>query len=99
MPHRRTAVQWFCLLAGALLVVRGVIVLVTGPAFDTPGEGWHATFHLVSGIVLLSVFRNPELAYRVVIGFALVYGFVAVGGSLDGNDFLGVIPIDTRDNV
>jgi hypothetical protein len=99
MPHNRTATQWFCLLGGGLLVIRGVSVLVSGPSFDLPGEGWHASFHLVSGIVLLLASRRASLAYPVVVGFALVYGFVAVVGTVDGNEALGVIPIDTRDNV
>jgi hypothetical protein len=98
--HNRTVPQWFCLLAGVVLLIRGVSVFVTGPGFELPGEGWHATFHLASGAVLMAAaFGTPALAYRVVVGFALAYGFVAVVGAVDGQDVLGVIPVDTRDNV
>jgi hypothetical protein len=95
---RRSFTQWFCLLAGALLLVRGLTVL-PGASFDTPGEGWHAMFHLVSGVALLIAGRTPSLAYSAVAVFAFVYGVVAIAGSLDGHDAFGVIPIDTRDNV
>src|SRR4051794_32437174 len=95
----RTVTQWFCLLAGALLVIRGISVLLPGVSFETPGEGWHAMFHLVSGLALLVAYRSPSLAYPAVAAFALVYGVIAVVGSVDGHDAFGVIPIDTRDNV
>jgi hypothetical protein len=95
----RTPVQWFCLIAGGLLFLRGVSVLVTGPSFDAPGEGWHAMFHLLSGALLLAASSRPIVAYRFVLAFALAYGIVAVVGTVNGSEVFGVIPIDTRDNV
>ena len=97
--HGWTATQWFCLIAGGLLVVRGASVLLMGESFGTPGEGWHAAFHLASGLVLVIASRNASVAYPVVAAFAFVYGLVAVAGTIDGHDAFGVVPIDTRDNV
>src|SRR4051812_45326207 len=95
----RTVTQWFCMLAGALLLVRGTTVLLGNPSFGTPGEGWHAIFHLVAGLLLLPASLNARLARPAVAAFALVYGLVAIWGIVDGHDAFGVIPIDTRDNV
>jgi hypothetical protein len=95
----RSGAELFCLLAGGLLVLRGLSVLVTGVSFGMPGEGWHAMFHLVSGALLLLGARGPQLAYRFVLGFAFAYGLVAIAGIVDGNDVFGVIPIDARDNI
>jgi hypothetical protein len=95
----RTFAQWFCLIGGAVLVVRGTSVLLTGPAFALPGEGWHATFHVVSGALLLAVHSRRSLAYAATAAFALAYGIVAIVGILDGHDVLGVIPVGTRDNL
>ena len=35
----------------------------------------------------------------VAIAFALVYGLVAIIGLIDGTDVLGLIPINSADNV
>src|SRR3954454_11593796 len=97
--HGWTAAQWFCLIAGGLLLVRGASVLLMGESFGTPGEGWHAAFHLASGLVLVIASRNASVAYPVVGAFVLVYGIITVAGTVDGHDAFGVLPIDTRDNV
>jgi len=87
------------MIGGALLVVRGSTVLLGGPSFGTPGEGWHALFHLVAGLLLLPASVNARVARPAVAVFALVYGIVALAGIVDMHDAFGVIPIDTRDNV
>jgi hypothetical protein len=35
----------------------------------------------------------------VALGFGLVYGLVAVIGLIDGSDVLGLIPINSADNL
>ena len=99
LARTRTNTQWFCLLAGGLLLVRGVSVLVTGPSFGMPGEGWHAMFHLLSGALLLAAYRSPSVAYPAVAAFALAYGLIVAVGVINGHEAFGLIPIDTRDNV
>src|ERR1700694_3467989 len=81
-----TLAQWFCVLAGAVLVIRGISVLVTGPSFALPGAGWHAGFHLLSGALLIAVHARRTLAYRAAIGFALAYGTVTVAGIVNGHE-------------
>lgn len=101
-PHRWqawTLAQWFCVLAGGVLVIRGISVLVSGPSFGLPGAGWHASFHLVSGVLLIAAHARRTLAYRAAIAFAVAYGTVTVAGIVNGHEVFGVIPVGTRDNV
>jgi uncharacterized protein DUF4383 len=97
--QRWTLAQWFCVLAGAVLVIRGISVLVTRPSFALPGAGWHASFHLLSGALLMSAHARRTLAYRAAIGFAIAYGTVTLAGIANGHDVFGVIPVGTRDNT
>jgi hypothetical protein len=94
-----TVAQWFCVLVGALLVIRGISVLVAGPSFGRPGAGWHASFHLLSGAGLIAAHVRRRLAYRAAIAFAIAYGTVTVAGIVNGQNVFGVIPVGTRDNI
>jgi hypothetical protein len=49
--------------------------------------------------VLLGASRAWRSAKTVAIGFGAVYGLVALIGLIDGNDVLGIIPINGADNV
>ena len=62
-------------------------------------NGWHNVVHLLSGLVLLSVFRNRKAAKTVALAFGLVYAIVAIIGLIDGNDVLGIIPVNPADNI
>jgi len=94
----RSWAQWFCLLGGAALLVRGTIGVALDPVFEAPGEGWHQLFHLSSGAVLLVASRQACSALALTLGFALVYAGIALAGIVDGQDVAGVIPIETSDN-
>jgi hypothetical protein len=97
---RRSWAQWFCLLGGAFLLVRGTVGVALDPVFESPGEGWHQLFHLGSGAALLLASRQgagPALA--LTLGFGAVYAAVTVGGIVDGNDVAGVVPIEMSDNT
>lgn len=96
---RPTAAQWYCLAAGSLLLIRGATVLIADPDFATPGEGWHAAFHLASGIPLLVAFFIPGIARAAVAVFAGVYGALTVVGLAAMGDVAGAIPIDARDSL
>jgi hypothetical protein len=108
---RRTPAQWYCLLAGLALLLVGAFGFISDSSFDT-GDGVqgdrflgfevnaiHNLIHVASGLVLLAASPKRASARAVAIGFGLVYGLVAIIGLIDGNDVLGLIPINAADNV
>ena len=62
-------------------------------------NGWHNVVHLLSGVVLLALASKRASAKAAAIGFGVVYGLVAIIGLINGNDVLGVIPVNAADNV
>lgn len=107
----RTPAQWYCLLAGAALLLAGIFGFLADATFDT-GEnldggsllgfevnGWHNLVHLLSGLVLLSAFGRRGPAKAVALTFGLVYGLVTIIGMIDGEDILGILPVNGADNV
>src|SRR5215203_7279130 len=108
---RRTPAQWYCLLAGLSLLLAGVFGFVSDSSFDT-GDGVqgdlflgfevnaiHNLIHVASGLVLLVASPKRASARAVALAFGLVYGLVAIIGLIDGEDVLGVIPINSADNL
>jgi hypothetical protein len=120
---RLTPAQGYCLAAGAVLLLAGILGFLADASFDTSASsdadvrgnadgqlqgdgflgfevnGWHNLVHLVSGVVLLAAFRRRGPAKAVALAFGVVYGIVAIIGLIDGNDALGIIPINTADSV
>src|SRR3954451_23183112 len=106
-----TPAQWYCLLAGLSLLLAGVLGFISDATFDTGTKlqgdgflgfevnGWHNLVHILSGLLLLSVFRRRGAAKTVALAFGIVYGIVAVIGLIDGNDVLGIIPVNPADNI
>jgi hypothetical protein len=107
----RTPAQWYCLLGGLSLLLAGVFGFLADSTFDT-GDGIdgdsligfevnaiHNLVHVASGLVLLAAARTRRAARTVAIAFGLVYGLVALIGILDGSDVLGLIPVNSADNV
>jgi hypothetical protein len=106
-----TPAQWYCLLAGASLLLAGILGFISDATFDTGTKiqgdgflgfevnGWHNLVHILSGLVLLSAFSRRGAAKTVALAFGLVYGLVAIIGLIDGNDVLGLIPINPADNI
>jgi len=62
-------------------------------------NGWHNLVHIASGLVLLAAFKKRAAAKTVALAFGLVYGAVALIGLIDGNDVLGLIPVNPADNI
>jgi hypothetical protein len=62
-------------------------------------NGWHNLVHLLSAIVLLAAFSRRRPAKTVALAFGIVYGIVTIIGIVDGNDVLGLIPVNPADNV
>jgi hypothetical protein len=108
---RRTPAQWYCLLAGLSLLLAGVLGFISDSSFDT-GDGLqgdlflgfevnaiHNVIHVASGLVLLAASPRRASARAVALAFGVVYGLVAIIGLNDGEDVLGLIPINSADNV
>jgi hypothetical protein len=108
---RRTPAQWYCLLAGLSLLLAGVLGFISDSSFDT-GDGVqgdlflgfevnaiHNLIHVASGLVLLGASPKRASARAVALAFGLVYGLVAIIGLIDGEDVLGLIPINSADNL
>ena len=93
----RTAAQWFCLVVGILLALRGTQQLVAGAGFNAPGEGWRASQQLLTALLLLLGQRTQAGARLVLIPFALFYAVLAIVGDINGHEAFGLLPIDTRD--
>jgi hypothetical protein len=62
-------------------------------------NAWHNIVHILSGLVLLTAFRRRGPAKAVALAFGIVYALVAIIGLIDGNDVLGIIPVNAADNV
>ncbi len=109
--RRRTPAQWYCLLAGLSLLLAGVLGFLANSSFDTGDDvqggsfigfevnAIHNLIHVASGLVLVGASRARRSARTVAIAFGLVYGIVAIIGLVDGRDVLGLIPINSADNV
>ena len=107
----RTPAQWYCLLAGAALLLAGIFGFIADATFDAGNNlngdsflgfevnGWHNVVHILSGIVLLAAFRRRGPAKAVALAFGVVYGLVTIIGLIDGNDVLGIIPVNSADNI
>jgi hypothetical protein len=109
--HARTPAQWYCILAGLSLLLAGVLGFISDSSFDTGNDlqgdtflgfevnAIHNLIHVASGLVLLAASPKRASAKAVALGFGLVYGLVAVIGLIDGADVLGLIPVNSADNV
>ena len=108
---RRTPAQWYCLLAGLALLLAGAFGFISDSSFDTSDRvqgdlflgfevnAIHNLIHVASGLVLLAASPKRASARAVALAFGLVYGLVAVIGLIDGEDVLGLIPINSADNL
>ena len=106
----RTPAQWYCLLAGAALLLAGVLGWIADASFgsgaDVDGDdlvifevnGWHNLVHLASGALLLAAAARRTSARTIALLFGITYGAVAVWGLLD-DTVLGLIPVNAANNV
>jgi hypothetical protein len=110
--EKRTPVQWYCLVFGAVLVLVGILGFLVDSSFDTGSSisgdkllgifevnGSHNLVHIGSGALLLGM-AGGRLSARITgIGFGVVYGAVAIIGLIDGRDVLTLLPVNAPDNV
>ena len=93
----RTAAQWFCLVVGVLLALRGAQQIAAGAHFSTPGEGWRASQQVLTALLLVLGQRTERGARLVLIPFAIFYTVLAIVGDINGREAFGLLPVDTRD--
>jgi hypothetical protein len=107
----RVPAQLFALVGGATLVLVGVVGFIADASFNTGPDinggsllglevnGVHNIVHVASGLLLLAGGRRPGSARFVTTLFGLTYGAVTVIGLIDGEDVLGLFPVNPADNV
>jgi hypothetical protein len=110
-PLRRTFAQWYCVLAGASLLLAGVLGFAADGSFDTGSSiqgdelivfeinGWHNLVHIGSGLLLLAAANYRPTAKTVAYVFGAVYGFVALWGLVDGDEVFNLFPVNPADNL
>ena len=107
----RTPAQWYCLLAGAALLLAGIAGFFIDSSFDTGSNidgdallgfeinGFHNLVHLASGVLLLAASAKRKSAKAVALTFGIVYGLVTLIGMIDGETILGLLPVNPADNI
>jgi hypothetical protein len=109
---KRSPAQTYALVIGAALTVAGIVGFLYSSSFGKPGHtdavlgvldvnGWHNLVHLATGLLGLAVARSYFGARRYAIGFGVIYSLVAIWGLVigDGEAILGIVPINSEDNV
>jgi Domain of unknown function (DUF4383) len=106
-----TPAQWYCLLAGAALLVAGGVGFIADASFsvgsDVQGSdlvifevnAWHNIVHLATGALLVLAAIQRTSARTIALLFGITYGAVTVVGLITGDHVLGVIPVNGPDHV
>jgi uncharacterized protein DUF4383 len=100
----------YATLVGAALTIAGIIGFFYSASFGSPGtvddafgilaiNGWHNVVHLATG--LLGLAAAGYAAREYALGLGLVYLVVAIWGFVigSGESILGIVPVNTEDNV
>ena len=111
MTDRYTPAQIYSLVFGATLLLVGILGFIAEATFNTGSDlngsnfilfevnGWHNLVHIASGLLGLALWRSAAGARSFALGFGAVYLIVTLWGFIDGNDVLGLIPVNGADNV
>src|SRR3954466_3415233 len=107
----KTPAQIYSLAFGATLLLVGILGFIADSSFGSGGNvqgsdfilfevnGWHNLVHIASGLLGLALWGTAAGGRAFACGFGAVYGIVTLWGFIDGNDVLGLIPVDTADNL
>jgi hypothetical protein len=92
------------------LTIAGIIGFFYSASFGSPGSvddafgilavnGWHNVVHLVTG--LLGLAAAGYAAREYALGLGLIYVVVAIWGFIigSGDSILGIVPVNTEDNI
>jgi len=108
---RRSVAQLFCLAGGLALLLLGAFGFISDSSFEggdgVQGDtflgfevnGWHNVIHIASGLLLLWAAPRHRRARPVCFYFGTLYALVTLIGWIDGEDVLGVIPVNLADNI
>ncbi len=107
----RTPAQVYALVFGITLLVAGVAGFFADSSFGDLGSnvqgddlivfevnGWHNLVHIASGLLGLALMGSAAGARAYALGFGVVYLAVTIWGFVDGNDVIGLIPVNSADN-
>jgi hypothetical protein len=107
----RTPAQVYALVFGVTLLVAGIAGFFADSSFGDLGSnvqgddlivfevnGWHNLVHLASGALGLALMGTAAGARLYALGFGTVYLAVTIWGFIDGNDILGLLPVNSADN-
>ena len=106
-----TPAQIYALVFGATLLLVGLLGFAVNSDFETGNgvqgdeliafevNGIHNLVHIASGLLGLALFRRADSAKAYALGFGAVYLLVTIIGFADGEDVLGLIPVNDADNV
>jgi hypothetical protein len=110
MTGSRTPAQLYALVVGGTLVAAGILGFFYSTSFGDPGDvdgvlgildvnGWHNLVHIATGALGLVSLGYGARTYA--LGLGVVYLVVAIWGFIigDGESILGIIPVNTEDNV
>jgi hypothetical protein len=109
--HARTPAQIYALVFGITLLVAGIAGFFADSSFGGLGSGvqgddlivfevngWHNLVHIASGALGLALMGTAAGARAYALGFGAVYLVVTIWGFIDGNDVLGILPVNAADN-
>ncbi len=88
-------IQLFCLALGVGVVASGLL----GVALVLETDGWHDAVHLVTGLLLALAALSHRDTARALVAFGVFYAAVALTGFVDGQETLGLIAINSVDNL
>jgi len=107
----RTPAQVYALVFGITLLVAGIAGFFADSSFGDLGSnvqgddlivfevnGWHNLVHIASGLLGLALMGSAAGARAYALGFGAVYLAVTIWGFIDGNDVLGLLPVNSADN-
>jgi hypothetical protein len=109
--REKTPAQIYALVFGITLLVAGIAGFFADASFGDLGSGvqgddlivfevngWHNLVHIASGALGLALMGTAAGARAYALGFGAVYLVVTIWGFIDGNDILGILPVNAADN-